>query len=301
MTRRLLLLSVLSLAVAAWWLRGLPAEEAPSPRAVEPVRRPVLVDGSEPTAAPEGDLAVDRVECPLVAVPEAPLRLRLVELDHDTMEPVDTVDARIRDGAVRFEPRDADVGVGTLIGDGIEPKVVVWALGVCTEDVELSVHPHFDVVAMFDGGEEAEHVYVRMTCRTADRHYVQGGLSPDADGTMHFRGLVREGCSLEAFRHHGSSRLESEPVPLRATTEPQEVLLDIPPLHATGLGGYLDREGVRIDAIAPGSRGERAGLLLRDLVFPHEETDETVDEWLDRDEPLPVWVERDGERFDTVI
>lgn len=125
MKRRLFLVSVLVLVLAAWWMRGDPTDDASTRDAVEPVRRPVLVDGSEPTATPEGDLAVDRVECPLVVVPDAPLRLRLVELDHDTMEPVATVDARIRDGAVRFEPRDADVGVGTLIGDGIEPKVVV--------------------------------------------------------------------------------------------------------------------------------------------------------------------------------
>lgn len=186
MKRRVLLLSVLFLAVAAWWLRGLPAEDAASPRAVEPVRRPVLVDGSEPTAAPEGDLAVDRVECPLVEAPPVRLRLQLVELDPDTMEPVDTLGVSVDHDVVSFRPSDAEVGVGTLFGDGIEPKLVVWALGVCTEDVALTVRPHFDVVAMVDGGEEVEHLFVRMQCKAAVGWTSMGGTSTDADGSVSF-------------------------------------------------------------------------------------------------------------------
>ena len=57
---------------------------------------------------------------------------------------------------------------------------------------------------------------------------------------------------------------------------------------------------MRIDAIAEGSRGERAGLKLRGLVL----TDTLVEDvrtWADDPEPIPVVVERDGERFDTTI
>ncbi len=224
MKRRLLLVSVLFLAFAAWWMRGLLVEDVTTADAVEPVRRPVLVDGSEPTTAPEGDLAVDRVECPLVEMPDAPLRLHLVELDHDTMEAVATVDARIRDGAVRFEPRDADVGVGTLIGDGIEPKVVVWALGVCTEDVELTVHPHFDVVAIVEGGVQAQDLSVSLRCRTENGWTWKGGR----------------------------------------------------PMGSCTSGRWPGR----------GAHWWPGGCL---------------EAWLESDEPLPVWVERHGERFETVI
>lgn len=172
---------------------------------------------------------------------------------------------------------------------------------MCTEDVELTVHPHFDVVAIVDEAVDAQDLSVSLRCRTETGWTWRGGGYPDADGLVHFREVAREGCALVTRRLHGSVELTSERVPVRATTEPQEILVDVPPLPATGLGGYPDREGARIDAIAPGSRGERAGLELRDLVFPQEETDLSLEAWLDSDEPLPVWVERDGERFETVI
>ena len=301
MKRWFLPLSVLFVAsVALWVLGGLRSGPAAAP--VGRAQREVAT-GSPPAerglTAPVGDMGMERVECPLLEEPAMQLSLRLVELDSESMEPLTTVDARIRQGAVRFRPSNADVGVGTLIGDGIEPKMVVWALGVCTEDVELVLHPHFDVVAMVSGDADVEDVYVRMRCDTPRSVSYEGGRSSGDGGALHFRGVLHDRCVLEASRYHGSLRLVSD-LPVASTTEPQEVLVEVPPLPATGVAGYVDQGGVRIDAIAPGSRGQRAGLKLRDLVFPDEPVDDVL-EWADGDAPIPVVVERDGERFDTTL
>jgi hypothetical protein len=242
------------------------------------------------------------VECVLLNPPDRRLRLQLTELEPETLAPRGTITARIDGDTVRFRPTNADVGAGTLSGEGIEPVTVVWGLGVCTDPIALQVRPHFDLAILLEGDIDAPHVFLEMTCERHPEVRKMGGREPDADGLILLRDVaVRPDCELATVRHHGSLTLRSDPQPVPPTDAPQELVLPVPSLPATGLGGYLDRGAIRVDAIALGSRGEQAGLKLRDRLYPAGDDVDDVPSWLDTPHPLPVIVERDGVQHEAIL
>ena len=162
----------------------------------------------------------------------------------------------------------------------------------------MSLRTRFDIAVLVEG--EAGDLYrtVGLKCPTSTGFQTVGGAQKAGEDVHTFNAPVQEGCTIEVVRHHGSLRLHAQPVPVRATTSPQDLVLPSPPLPATGLGAYATDGGLRIDAIERGSRGDRAGLQVRDLVVLDAPTDD-VEGWLNRKERMRVSIERDGSRFET--
>jgi len=244
-------------------------------------------------------LAVEEVECPTMDH-DWPGEVMLVEHDPETHEIVGTYPVEVRRGFLRFRPPNAEVGLGSFVGRGLaEPAWVVWAQGVCTEPVELAVQPHFAATVRAVGDLDAPYSSIVRACPEGGGavsyrvHHLNEG-----DQTR-YEDFALEGCEVYVKRHHGSLQLRGEIVPLRTDGGEQDVVLEVPELPATGLGGYVEPAlvGVRIDAVAPGSRADLAGLETRDVVLL-DAPPRDLAMWLDSEEELSVFVDRDGERFE---
>lgn len=275
-----------------WWLAPpTPTVEAQPLRSVPVAPAPV----ADPTPRAAAPVRVDEVECPF----EAPHRLgpvTLTELDPDTLEARGGRPLRFDGDVFRFRPDDAELGAARLQGpDLVRPVHVVWAAGVCTELVRFEPRPRFDATVVVDGPVGPD-TFLYVECWNPPRG-IHGTTVAVEGGVAHLDYVIGQHCHVGLKRHHGSITVGTDGVPLAVTTEPQELTLPPPALPRTGLGAYTSQGSVVVDAIEPGSRGDSAGLELRDRLWP-EAPVEDLEAWLDDAEPIWVEVERDGERFE---
>jgi hypothetical protein len=273
-------LCLLLLAVALWWSALPDVTDAPSvPIAAapaDPTERP-----PSPTPRPaDADELPPVVECPYVS-DGPPGLLEWVELDPDTLQPLGSPQPlRWRDGSLWFRPTDPAMGVARIEGRTLfEPVHVVWALGVCTQTVELPTMPRLDLSVTVDV-PSTPYLYVAVSCHLRGRTVTTSRV-PVEDGVAHVDVPFTGDCTAYTARNHGSLQPRTEAVPVRGTTDPQTLDLPPPVLPWTGLGAYVDRSGhVVIDAIEPDSPADRAGLRLRDRLIADGPVDD-VAAWLD--------------------